>query len=80
LSIETVGVMSMRSARSHAFSAFTQTPGLVSVELVYRQGIGLAAIAARIAFGMKAEGGDDPTIPIDCRDDQKGNWRFWKWS
>ena len=44
----------MQSDRSQAFLAFIQMPGHTSVEPVYRQGIGLAAIAARSAFGTKA--------------------------
>jgi len=44
----------LRSARSRVFSAFIQTPGLVSVKPVYQRGIDLAAIAARSPFGTKA--------------------------
>ena len=41
---------------------FSQMPGLTSSEPVYRLGIGLAAIAARSAFGMKA--GAVMTLPL----------------
>jgi len=56
--------MSMRSARLRAFSALTQTLGLVSVELVYQWGIGLAAIAAGSAFRMKAGAGIILLLPV----------------
>ena len=64
LSVEIVGVISMRSARSRAFSAFTHMPGLVSVELVYRLDIGFAAIAARSPFGTKAGAGMILPLPL----------------
>jgi len=57
LSIEIVGVISMRSARSHAFLALTYIPGLVSIKPVYLLHIGLAAIAAKSPFGTKVEAG-----------------------
>jgi len=54
----------MQSARLHAFSAFTHTLGLVSVEPVYRLGIGFAAIAAGSPFGTKAGAGMILPLPL----------------
>jgi len=64
LSIEIVGVTSMRSARSRAFSALTHMPGLVSIKPVYLLGIGLAAIAAGSPFGTKVGVGIILLLPL----------------
>jgi len=62
--VEIIGIMSMQSARLRAFSALIQTPGLVSIEPVYLQGIGLAAIAAGNVFGIKVGAGIILPLPL----------------
>jgi len=64
LSVEIIGVTSMRSARLRAFLALTHMPGLVFIKPVYLLGIGLAAIAAGSPFGTKAGAGIILLLPL----------------